>query len=980
MRPYLRPQMVILFIGLMITPWYAAGLNSDREERSDHTIKFLKETIGIKGGDSSLTRLNEDQMKQLIEWLNRSEDPYNEFNKLGTERERFYSLHRMFLLLGDLAAQPYLARSFLDLCCSDEIWPPAEATFSSIAHLYRRTEKVDELINIINKCAEENSTNARLLACCAFAEAYAERHWQPLFSLFDQAIKAAGTSEDKAQIIAWKARAMRLRGGNSEAIPLYEQALALNPIKESSWDYMEVLGEQNQKEKLDAFLPKALGWFPQETYATYKSAGIAYMRARSFDLAEKYLKLSLAALPPERENWNISVRYPLAELYARQGMIDKAKTTAREALQYAIQLNYNPKLYESVRQRLQEYVDVSNLTYDEIKSGISPETPTTPAALACTPSSPVLVRVYPAKWISESITQAPEGWEVVSVLREGGKESFYLVDKNPILTDQNIVLAERAQRWRYVWIKLDEQGRKALSKYTADPSHHGEPMAIKVGDRWTAFPVLSAHMLGDDFLIGKLEEHEVQQVLQSYGVNDSALTEDDVTSPTIIRKITGKLISDEEAQKLKDALASRIYLPGREIKSVRCEFVPTFVEINMHIVLGIPGSENYKTVLFEGVGGSVPILYYLGDLITPLLHDEGLLRASKAAFFWQKPEENSRSQRYPATVLLYDDKNQLLNVHPFIGPFLGEICLRLQQLGIQDPFDAHNFFPYIRFSPQSDCKKSWSLGAPRSDENVLYEICELADEAAKKDYSTKVTEIRFTPDGRIPLSVGLKLWPARSNWWHAYPELCRFTDLPGLGKVAITQSGLPSYGIQYTWTKCDDYWLVNHVKGAHIDLEAPRNYDKEKPGKAQKSEWEIAFEKFEINPEIPKDVLEWPAARPVKMDFSTPDAAVETILECLRTGRKDLLPYCTANPPEAPIPKKAPVSHLAYLFDTFERYHEQLKVIERRQEDENWIYTVRIPLWFKEDAQRKFDIKIVPVNGLWKMDGNPNALVFQFYD
>jgi hypothetical protein len=115
------------------------------------------------------------------------------------------------------------------------------------------------------------------------------------------------------------------------------------------------------------------------------------------------------------------------------------------------------------------------------------------------------------------------------------------------------------------------------------------------------------------------------------------------------------------------------------------------------------------------------------------------------------------------------------------------------------------------------------------------------------------------------------------------------------------------------------------------------------------------------------------------MDFTTPEAAIETIMNCLRTGREDLLEYCSVNPPKGPIPQESPPSLTGYWFDVFAHMREGLRILEKRQEGEHWIYKIQIPQAWRSRG-RTFDVKLVPVGDNWKMDVDIGLLLFQFVD
>lgn len=333
--------------------------------------KYLKKVIGTDGSLGSLHR-NIQQQRQLLAWLNQSKDPYAEFNKLGTNRERFLLLYQILLRLRELAGEDYLARTFLNLACAKENWPPVEAHFTWAAEAFGKPEKQLLLDEIIRGFVDERPRDARALAVAARLSSMPRApNNEPVVSpLFDRALDLGPADEDAAQITCWKADALRFANRTGEAIDLYERALAIRPINYPCWHLMTLLGEAGRKDKLDAVLPKALGWFPDEVHVTHDVAGRAYETLRCYDQAEAQFKKSLATLPDGYEHWNINVRCELAELYARQGMNDKARAAAEGALEWAARLDTDGERFEQTRKQLQRTVDVSHYTYEQFKKRV----------------------------------------------------------------------------------------------------------------------------------------------------------------------------------------------------------------------------------------------------------------------------------------------------------------------------------------------------------------------------------------------------------------------------------------------------------------------------------------------------------------------------------------------------------------------------------------------------------------------------------
>ncbi len=104
---------------------------------------------------------------------------------------------------------------------------------------------------------------------------------------------------------------------------------------------------------------------------------------------------------------------------------------------------------------------------------------------------------------------AGPGWQAVNFL---GKH--YLVAASPIFTERNITGA-RSDRGKVgaLEVVLDEAGRQAWSEYTATRANLNQPIGIKVGDRWTAFPaVLGKASSGRATLLG-LTQEEIAAIL-----------------------------------------------------------------------------------------------------------------------------------------------------------------------------------------------------------------------------------------------------------------------------------------------------------------------------------------------------------------------------------------------------------------------------------------------------------------------------------
>ncbi len=130
------------------------------------------------------------------------------------------------------------------------------------------------------------------------------------------------------------------------------------------------------------------------------------------------------------------------------------------------------------------------------------------------PSSELSIGAYPAKRMEEKIRKPPLGWAIVDVHGKRGK-IVYLVEDQPIFTEQNIVSA-RQVRSGNVLVELDVIGTEVLSEYSVDDSRHNQPVGIKINDRWVSFPLLLTHIRHGSSLLGGLTEEEVQHVIETF--------------------------------------------------------------------------------------------------------------------------------------------------------------------------------------------------------------------------------------------------------------------------------------------------------------------------------------------------------------------------------------------------------------------------------------------------------------------------------
>jgi hypothetical protein len=326
--------------------------------------------------------------------------------------------------------------------------------------------------------------------------------------------------------------------------------------------------------------------------------------------------------------------------------------------------------------------------------------------------------------------------------------------------------------------------------------------------------------------------------------------------------------------------------------------------------------------------------------------------------YWQKVDIDRPVERNFATVLLYNEEGELIDAHPAIGPALG--------LSFLQHMHIHGHVPFWMVEPDARFKTYWRLDSPTGGPNTLCMIYN-----AEGEDTWNMSEVVFE-DGYegLPLRAGTTWWRTRQGRWSSGQSV-EYGRLGESSTVAIVRSGTDPRVMEYTWTEIEGAWIVSRVKGMTPDLD---DFDMRKwvP-------WERAFTNFEINPQIPEGLLAWPPAPQVKMDFTTPDAAIETIMSCLSAGREDLLEYCSVKPPDGPIPTEAMPNMMAYWFEEFEHMRDGLRLLEKRREGEYRIYRVQIPQPTSGHT-RSFEIKLVPIGDNWKMDVDIGLLLFQFWD
>jgi len=412
-----------------------------------------------------------------------------------------------------------------------------------------------------------------------------------------------------------------------------------------------------------------------------------------------------------------------------------------------------------------------------------------------------------------------------------------------------------------------------------------------------------------------------------------ARTEDDTAA--FFGSVPGKEIAREEAQGIAKRLHARIYRPLQEIEGLRAEFMPNFLDASQMLESSsrlqnyyhIP--EGKKFGFFEG-------LQYSPLVASTLFRDDGLSRAHKAVFYYGKLDQSSARTHGRATVLLYDKDGRQLNVGPAVGFNLGSLCL-------MHLVSAGNI-PGVRTDPRENEEIRWRLHSPADGRSVLYSISRQTWHGNVHGQLGQLTYL--LPD--TPLYSASSTWTRDNRWSNSDRSRYRFSPLGDSGQFGVTQSPFIQ---ESEWTQVGKAWVVRRSKtlwpyGGPSGTGMPT---------------QITFTNFTINPPIPVGVLELPDAPRVAMDFSTPDAAAETVMNCLRTGRSDLLPYCGVTPPEKPVPTKTRSLLMPYQLEIYGEMH----ISEKNKKGDAWIFVIKFCRPF-EKRDRACQIEIVPVGEKWK--------------
>lgn len=836
------------------------------KQSSDNVFKA---EAGITGVMSKVDRLNDEQQKQLLAWLDKEKDPEAKFSRLGSEQERLSGLYDLFCRQRADAAKPYLARAFLKLCCADANWPPAAAHFTWIGTAFAEANQknpqariLDQLNRVIDDFARKSPDNPRALAVCARL-ASQMTGYQSLSPIFAQALNAAKTDADRAQVLAWKAHCLQAESlmhnipeKAREALLLYEKSLSLKPNEEALYSCIDTLGEVGDKQRLTAFLPKALAWFPEDDYVIHNVAGRAYFKMGADKEAEEQFRQTLATLVPGYELWQMQTRMSLAEIYAKQGKKDQARTLAREALEwniFAAHVQRHPEntiknYFNSKKQELQfelKGIDLSDMTFETISKGLD----------------------------TQRMTKA-----------------------------------------------LDAMKQRRQQTHPAPP----EPPA-------------------------NIQSQQARAVKQPV-----------LTPPPS----AGKPISEAEATKIVDKLVSRIYVPCQELKSLKLEFKPRYLDLTnlMRQRSRGPAIEYPKGIRFG----------FFEGFESPPFYDEALARVDKAVFSWKRPETNKteKPNRNWAVVELYGKEGKPLEVHPFVRTMLGMACterLWLSRLPLVMPREPSTAKP----GAPSFWEKKWFLNASPTSATLTLQFRAAPRPGESSDNSWQLKEICYVPGELLPLAVSDKMWRPDQGVWMDFDTSCEFSPLGKTGRVAVSRTGVHT-DRRYDWANIAGAWVVQRISGSRPAFESP--------GQRKMTPWTMEFTGIEINPQIPDTLMAWPERKPLKLDLSSPDATAATILACIREDRPDLLPYCYTDAPAGPPPSRVPYGELSYRFKIFKDVAASLRVKDKRQEGDHWLYTIELldPL---RTQSRSAQIKIMQKDGAWRVANEGSPLLFRLvYD
>ncbi len=303
-------------------------------------------------------------------------------------------------------------------------------------------------------------------------------------------------------------------------------------------------------------------------------------------------------------------------------------------------------------------------------------------------------------------------------------------------------------------------------------------------------------------------------------------------------------------------------------------------------------------------------------------------------------------------VRFFDETGNRINVHRAIETYTGLYFLRLQQFQKQGILSRRSLLSQ---------QKTWRLDNSNNDVSVLYVI-----DHPKTAFW--VNTIEFTPDGKL-LSIEKSL--RRDSESLQFPTFIKMTceALPELGKVVLARTESSQSGQEYQWGQVNSTWIVTSNN-------AWRAKDPANPDSPRETLYNFAFSNIHVNEPLADDPFDEPASQPAppKIDLSSPEATMNTILLLIRKGRTDLLQYCNVNPPDKPMPDYSMPSPFEYYYDTYKALREDLKVVDKKQTADGWTYTITLPNVMKPEPER-VEIQLKKIDREWRIDGDNSKLL-----
>lgn len=126
---------------------------------------------------------------------------------------------------------------------------------------------------------------------------------------------------------------------------------------------------------------------------------------------------------------------------------------------------------------------------------------------------PVL-RGYPATQVALPANEDAPSDDValVTVARAG-----YLVRKAPLFTEGRVRAVQPIEGMTgAVRVWLNDEGAEALSAFTDDPDHLQQPIALRLGERWVGFPIVTARIRNGSIPLLDLTDNEMALVVSSF--------------------------------------------------------------------------------------------------------------------------------------------------------------------------------------------------------------------------------------------------------------------------------------------------------------------------------------------------------------------------------------------------------------------------------------------------------------------------------